>query len=127
MRQAHRPGEKLFLDYSGKKPRICDPETGEVTELELFVGVLGVSNYTLAEATHSQTVPVHEHMRGASYYDTDNDNDTRRNDSEAHQLETARAGQPGVRPKARPPSGPADAAASNSTAAPVTIPRNTIA
>jgi len=57
MRQVQRPGEKLFLDYSGKKPRICDPETGEVTEVELFVGVLGASNYTFAEATMSQTVP----------------------------------------------------------------------
>jgi transposase len=57
MRHVHRPGEKLFLDYSGKKPRICDPETGEVTDVELFVGVLGASNYTFAEATLSQTVP----------------------------------------------------------------------
>lgn len=57
MRQVHRPGEKLFLDYSGKKPRIADAETGEVTEVELFVGVLGASNYTFAEATLSQTVP----------------------------------------------------------------------
>jgi transposase len=55
MRQAHPPGEKLFLDYSGKKPRIADPETGEVPEVELFVGVLGASNYTFAEATLSQT------------------------------------------------------------------------
>jgi transposase len=57
MRQVHRPGEKVFLDYSGKKPRICDPETGEVKEVELFVGVLGASNYTFAEATLTQTVP----------------------------------------------------------------------
>jgi transposase len=57
MRQVHRPGEKLFLDYSGKKPRICDPLTGEIREVELFVGVLGASNYTFAEATLSQTVP----------------------------------------------------------------------
>ena len=42
-RQVHRPGEKLFLDYSGKKPSICDPDSGEVTEVELFVGVLGAS------------------------------------------------------------------------------------
>jgi len=28
MRQVHRPGEKLFLDYSGKKTTICDPDTG---------------------------------------------------------------------------------------------------
>lgn len=52
----HRPGEKLFLDYSGKKPRICEAETGEVVEVELFVAVLGASNYTFAEATLSQTV-----------------------------------------------------------------------
>jgi transposase len=57
VRHVHRLGEKPFLDYSGKKPRICDPETGAVTDVELFVGVLGASNYTFAEATLSQTVP----------------------------------------------------------------------
>jgi transposase len=54
MRQVHRAGEKVFIDYSGKKPRIVDPATGEVTEVELFVAVLGASNYTFAEATRSQ-------------------------------------------------------------------------
>jgi transposase len=54
MRQVHRAGEKAFVDYSGKKPRIVDPTTGEVTEVELFVAVLGASNYTFAEATRSQ-------------------------------------------------------------------------
>src|SRR5271170_4139761 len=54
MRQVHRAGEKLFIDYSGKKLRIADPQTGEVTEVELFVAVLGASNYTYAEATRSQ-------------------------------------------------------------------------
>ena len=54
MRQVHRAGEKVFIDYSGKKPRIVDRETGEVTEVELFVAVLGASNYTFAEATRSQ-------------------------------------------------------------------------
>jgi hypothetical protein len=52
MRQEHRAGEKLFVDYSGKKPRIVDPKTGEVIEVELFVAALGASNYTFAEATH---------------------------------------------------------------------------
>ncbi len=56
MRQVHRPGEKLFLDYSGKQPRVCDPETGEMIEVELFVAYLGASNYTFAEATLTQTV-----------------------------------------------------------------------
>lgn len=54
MRQVHRAGEKLFVDYSGKKPHVVDPKTGEVTEAELFVAVLGASNYTYAEATRSQ-------------------------------------------------------------------------
>ena len=43
MRQTHRAGEKLFLDYSGKRPEIIDPETGEVREVELFVAVMGAS------------------------------------------------------------------------------------
>jgi len=56
MRQVHRPGEKLFVDYSGKKPTLIDPTTGELTEVELFVAVLGASNYTYAEATRTQQV-----------------------------------------------------------------------
>ena len=55
MRQVHRAGEKAFIDYSGKKPRIWSmPQTGEVIEVELFVMVLGASNYTYAEATRTQ-------------------------------------------------------------------------
>lgn len=54
MRQTHRAGEKAFIDYSGKRPTIVDPETGEIIEVELFVMVLGASNYTFAEATRSQ-------------------------------------------------------------------------
>lgn len=56
MRQVHRAGDKLFVDYSGKRPRIADPQTGELTEVELFVAVLGASNFTYAEVTRSQTV-----------------------------------------------------------------------
>jgi transposase len=54
MRQVHRAGEKVFIDYSGKKPRVVDGSTGEVTEVELFVMVLGASNYTYVEATATQ-------------------------------------------------------------------------
>jgi transposase len=57
MRQVHRPGEKLFIDYSGKRPSVCDPQTGEMRAVELFVAVLGASNYTFAEVTLSQSVP----------------------------------------------------------------------
>ena len=54
MRQVHRAGEKVFIDYSGKKLHIADAATGQLTEVELFVGVLGASNYTYVEATRSQ-------------------------------------------------------------------------
>ena len=49
MRQVHKAGEKLFVDYSGKKPDVVDPATGVVRPVELFVAVLGASNYTYAE------------------------------------------------------------------------------
>jgi len=54
MRQEHRAGEKVFVDYAGQKPHLVDPTTGAVTAVELFVGVLGASNYTYAEATYTQ-------------------------------------------------------------------------
>ena len=71
MRQTHRPGEKLFIDYSGKRPCLCDPETGEVIEVELFVAVLGASNYTFAEATRTQTIPdfTASTVRALEYFD----------------------------------------------------------
>ena len=57
MRQVHRAGEKLFVDYSGDKPGVVDPKTGTVRQAEFFVATLGASNYTFAEATWSQTLP----------------------------------------------------------------------
>ena len=56
-RQHHAAGDKVFVDYSGKKIGIVDPETGVVREAEIFVAVLGASNYTYAEATWTQTLP----------------------------------------------------------------------
>ena len=57
MRQEHRAGDKVFVDYSGKKLGITDPATGRVREAEIFVAVLGASNYTYAEASWSQALP----------------------------------------------------------------------
>ena len=57
MRQHHVAGEKAFVDYSGKRIGITDPTTGEIREAEIFVGVLGASNLTYAEATWTQTLP----------------------------------------------------------------------
>ena len=54
MRQAHPAGEKLFVDYAGQTVPVIDPETGEVRQAQIFVAVLGASNYTYAEAQWSQ-------------------------------------------------------------------------
>ena len=54
LRQEHRAGEKLFIDYAGQTVPIVDPKTGEITEAQIFVAVLGASNYTFAEASLSQ-------------------------------------------------------------------------
>ena len=57
MRQHHAAGDKVFVDYSGKRVPIVDPVTGVIREAEIFVAVLGASNLTYAEATWSQTLP----------------------------------------------------------------------
>ena len=54
MRQVHVAGEKVFVDYAGMRPTVVNATTGEVIAVELFVAVLGASNYTFAEATRTQ-------------------------------------------------------------------------
>jgi len=69
MRQTHEGGERFFVDYAGKKPCIVDPTTGEVQEVELFVGVMGASNKTYAEATRTQQVQdfIASHVRAFEF------------------------------------------------------------
>lgn len=50
----HKAGDKMFIDYTGKKLHIIDRETGEEKEVEVFVSVLGASRLTYAEASLSQ-------------------------------------------------------------------------
>lgn len=71
MRQVHRAGDKTFVDFSGKKPHLVDPKTGEVVEVELYVAVLGASNYTYAEATRTQQLAdfVGATVRAFEYFD----------------------------------------------------------
>jgi transposase len=57
LRQEHRAGEKMFIDFAGQRVPIQDPETGEISDAEIFVAVLGASNYTYAEALPSQSLP----------------------------------------------------------------------
>ena len=65
MRQDHPAGDKVFVDYSGKKLSIVDRTTGVVREAEIFVAVLGASNYTYAEASWTQTLAdwIEAHVR----------------------------------------------------------------
>jgi transposase len=70
MRQEHRAGEKCFVDFPGDTLPIVDPETGEVRPAQLFVAVLGASNYTYAEAVASQAVPdwIAAHVHALEFY-----------------------------------------------------------
>lgn len=56
MRQNHKAGDKLFVDYAGQTVPIHSQETGKVYQAQIFVAVLGMSNYTYAEATWDQTI-----------------------------------------------------------------------
>lgn len=56
MRHTHRAGEKLFIDYTGQTVPVITPHTGEVHQAEIFVPIMGASNYTYAEATWSQSL-----------------------------------------------------------------------
>lgn len=69
MRQVHIGGEKMFVDYAGKRPWLVDPGTGQRHQVELFVAVLGASNYTYAEATRTQQGPdfIASHIRAYEF------------------------------------------------------------
>jgi transposase len=69
MRQDHRAGEKLFVDYAGQTVPVIDRTTGGIHEAQIFVAVMGASNYTYAEATWSQKLPdwIGSHIRVFQY------------------------------------------------------------
>jgi transposase len=54
MRQTHVAGERLFVDYAGQTVPVVDAASGEVRRAQIFVAVLGASNYTYACATATQ-------------------------------------------------------------------------
>ena len=69
MRQEHRAGEKMFVDYAGHTVAVVNRDTGELREAQIFVAVLGASNYTYAEATWTQTLPdwIASHVRALQF------------------------------------------------------------
>ena len=69
MRQNHKAGEKFYVDYAGDTVPITNPETGEVSQAEVFVGVMGASSYTYVEAHSSQAMQnwIGGHVRAFAY------------------------------------------------------------
>ena len=69
MRQTHKAGEKLFVDYAGQTVPIVSNVTGEIKTAQIFVAVLGASNYTFCEATWSQKLPdwINSHVRAFDF------------------------------------------------------------
>ena len=70
MRQPRLPGHHMFVDYSGKRPCITDPETGMQRPVELWVSCVGVSRKAFAYATLSQKLPdfIESHVLAVEYY-----------------------------------------------------------
>lgn len=70
MRQTHKAGEKCFVDYCGQTVPIIDPGAGDTRDAQVFVGVLGASNYTYAEATLTQSLPdwLESHARMFTFF-----------------------------------------------------------
>lgn len=70
MRQTHKAGEKLFVDYAGQTVPIVCATTGEVRSAQIFVAVMGASSYTFAEATWSQGLKdwLQSHVRAFEFY-----------------------------------------------------------
>lgn len=54
MHMTHKSGDKMYIDYAGKTLQVVDKETGEITQVQFFVAILGASQYTYAEASPSQ-------------------------------------------------------------------------
>lgn len=70
LRQLHKAGEKCFVDYCGQTVPIVDRHTGEIRAAQVFVGTLGASNYTFAEASWTQSLPdwLGSHVRMLEYF-----------------------------------------------------------
>jgi transposase len=70
MRQVHKAGEKLFVDYSGLTVPVHQSDPPETIAAQIFVACMGASNYTYAEATPSQALPhwLGSHQRALAFF-----------------------------------------------------------
>ena len=55
MRQVHVAGEKLFIDFSGMTMNVLDKDSGEISKVQIFVAVLGASDYPFVKAIATQS------------------------------------------------------------------------
>jgi len=56
MHMVHKAGDKMFVDFTGKKLEIIDALTGEIKTVEVFVAILGASQLTYVQAVESQDI-----------------------------------------------------------------------
>jgi len=70
LRQNHRAGEKMFVDYAGQTILVTDQATGETRDAYLFLATLGASSYTFAWASFSQELPswIEANVRALSFF-----------------------------------------------------------
>lgn len=71
MRQIHKAGEKMFIDYSGLQGEISDRVSGDKTPVEIFVATLGASGYTYAEASANQKLEsfISSHVNAFEFFE----------------------------------------------------------
>lgn len=70
LRMPHKAGEKMFVDYAGQTMFVVDRDTGEAKEVQIFVSVLGASDYIFSEATPTQELPffIGSHVNAFCFY-----------------------------------------------------------
>ena len=70
LRQEHKAGEKMFVDWAGATIPVYDTTTGQAWPASLFVSVLGASSYTYAEATRDQQLQawIQAHIHALEFY-----------------------------------------------------------
>lgn len=70
MRFEHRAGDKCFVDYAGQTAEVIDRTSGEIRQAQIFVAVLGCSNYTYAEASWTQALAdwLGAHVRALEFF-----------------------------------------------------------
>ena len=70
MRFEHKAGEKLFVDYAGPTMEVVNPQTGEASEVHVFVAAQGASNYTYVEGTWTEGLGdwIGAHVRSMEFF-----------------------------------------------------------